>query len=798
MATDELLPAACAFAVSVLAEYEQDPSGVPEEAVEAAQQHMATCIRCLSSTAGSTTPRKKKKVRRVAEVDYSPRTSGQTMVEEPEQYTLKPEAPSSVVVQEPPSQQLQQAQPLSPEKTPAAQSVASGSSLPAQGSTVTTVAPVIAKLPATTTASSGVFDCQQCRQLLPEYAEAMDSGQDVALLYPEAHAHLLSCETGCLVLLDLFRQEAKANRKYRRKPVRDPFSIIGWEITGFFRGGRVPVSPMALAYGTLILLLLVSSLAVFLSVRWDDARYYHPVAIIHTIPTPDGIGMSDGLKIYDACNASSYQDKREAAQAMQHGNTSGADKLLASAVNAPLTDTTGCNGAEAAIYREDLLVRQSGHPFGILVVSFDSGPGNANPQGGTDRHILYAAYTQELIGAFIAQQQYNSTGLQTPGAPLLYLVLANTTGTEQGALQITSEITAMSNATSLQQFGLQVQGTAPLLGVLGMGPSSLLQVALPALCRAGIPLIAPTATGLFIVNLLTQTSLYRHCAPGFAFIRFSPDDAGQSVLGASFAYNQLVARNAAVFYDPSNPSSEGSAQAFLASFPKTIRHRVVSRIVAQETAVASGLLDAAGRPQASSGDLLAGLTDALQAKPRPDLIYAPLLTNDVVVLAQTIARLPQNQQPILMISGEFVQPSAIQGLVQWARQHQLSLPRIYIIASAATHPPDNDPWQKQFYASFCTSFATPGSYCSGATALDQGALLFGDSVELLTNVLGTATNASTMPSTTSIVQHISTAHLDGVSGSIALHLWDNVLITNNSARPVILGVQQDGSIQIVG
>jgi hypothetical protein len=300
------------------------------------------------------------------------------------------------------------------------------------------------------------------------------------------------------------------------------------------------------------------------------------------------------------------------------------------------------------------------------------------------------------------------------------------------------------------------------------------------------------------VNLLTQTSLYRHCAQGFAFIRFSPDDAGQSVLAASFANNQLAARNVAIFYDPSNPSSTGSAQAFLASFPKSQRRQIISRIVAQETAVASGLLDANGRPQASPADLLAGLNDALHAKPRPDLIYAPLLTNDVVLLAQTIAHLPQNQQPILMISGEFVQPSAIQGLVQWARQHQLSLPRIYIVAAAATHPPTNDPWQKQFYASFCTSFATPGSYCSGATALDSGALLFGDSVELVTNAIGSVTSASAIPSPTQLLQHISTAHLNGVSGAMALHLWDNVLITNNSARPVILGVQQDGSIQIVG
>jgi hypothetical protein len=155
--------------------------------------------------------------------------------------------------------------------------------------------------------------CLECRQHLREYAEAMDNGQNVETLYPEVYDHLLACESGCLVLLELFRQEAKANRKYRRRPVRNPFSAIGWELTGFFRGGQVTMSPMALSYGTLILLLLVASLATYLSIHWDDARYYHPPIIKYTIPTPDGIGMSDGLNIYDACNASSYQYKREAA-----------------------------------------------------------------------------------------------------------------------------------------------------------------------------------------------------------------------------------------------------------------------------------------------------------------------------------------------------------------------------------------------------------------------------------------------------------------------------------------------------
>src|SRR5579864_8634099 len=70
MAIDEQLPPACAFAVSVLEERDLDPDSVPEEAVEAAQHHMATCPRCLNAAAIST-PRKKKKMRRVAEPDYA-------------------------------------------------------------------------------------------------------------------------------------------------------------------------------------------------------------------------------------------------------------------------------------------------------------------------------------------------------------------------------------------------------------------------------------------------------------------------------------------------------------------------------------------------------------------------------------------------------------------------------------------------------------------------------------------------------------------------------------------------------
>ncbi len=640
----------------------------------------------------------------------------------------------------------------------------------------------------------------QCRQKLKEYAEALDSGENVSILYPDVQEHLVSCESGCLVLLDIFREEAKASRKYRRRKVRDPFSAIGWEASGFFRGGQVPMSPMALSYGTLILLLLVSILSVFFAVRWDDARYYHPPVHRVILPTPDGVGLSDGLKVFDACNASSFSDKRAAAQALQAHNFTKASSLFASATSAASSDTTGCNGAEAAIYNEDLQVRQSGHPYGALVVAFDSGPGIADPQGGTDRHILYAAYTQELVGAYIAQQEYNSAAMQAPGAPLLYLVLANTTGVEQGALQIAQDIATLTTSPNAQQFGLLTSGPLSLLGVLGFAPSSLVQLVLPTLCSAGIPLIAPTATGLFIINQLEQTSLYRHCAPGFAFVRFSPDDANQSGLAANYAYSQLHIRRAAIFYDPSNPSSVGSADGFSSNFTR----QRGAQIVARETAVASGLLDANGRPQASPQDLLAGLKDALQARPRPDLIFAPLLTNDVITLAQDIAQLPPTQQPILMIGGEFVHPTALQELVQWARQQQLTLPRIYVSLISAARPPDTNEWPKQFYASFCTSFAAPGTHCSGAGILDQGGLLFADGVEIVARALtpttgkNTTSAIATLPTRAALVQFISKERFAGVSSPIRLHEIAGILVTSTQVAPVILGVQDDGSLQIVG
>ncbi|HEV2474447.1 MAG TPA: hypothetical protein VGS41_17350, partial [Chthonomonadales bacterium] len=322
MAIDEQLPPACAFAVSVLVERDMDPDAVPEEAVEAAQLHLATCVRCLSSPPAISPPRKKKKRRPVEPEEgsylqpYIPAPFEDTAPET--WYPKLSEAASTPTRSSAPAPM-----PLSLPTTPIPAN-APVSAAPRPQESVQAIAPAKMATPAAQPSSTAApastrqpaamdkpMNCAQCRQVLQEYAEAMDRGENVEMLFPEAQAHLYSCESGCLVLLDLFRQEAKASRKYRRRPVRDPFSAIGWELSGFFRGGQVPMSPMALAYGTLVLLLIVASLSALLAVRWDDARYYHPTNTV-SLPTPDGIGLSDGLKVFDACNANSYQSKRQA------------------------------------------------------------------------------------------------------------------------------------------------------------------------------------------------------------------------------------------------------------------------------------------------------------------------------------------------------------------------------------------------------------------------------------------------------------------------------------------------------
>src|SRR5207302_5568307 len=184
---EEQLPPACAFAISVLAEHDKDPDAVPEEAIEAAQQHIVTCPRCKQAfhpSPTATEARKKKRSRKAASSSNGSQPTSQAALQdssqEPSVVTIKAAGPAS---------------------------------------------------------NEGTLSCLQCRELFPEYVEALESGQNVALLYPELQEHLLTCKSGCLMLLELLLQDAKKTRKDPNSPIYNPFKVIGWEFTGFFRSG---------------------------------------------------------------------------------------------------------------------------------------------------------------------------------------------------------------------------------------------------------------------------------------------------------------------------------------------------------------------------------------------------------------------------------------------------------------------------------------------------------------------------------------------------------------------------------
>ncbi len=59
------------------------------------------------------------------------------------------------------------------------------------------------------------------------------------------------------------------------------------------------------------------------------------------------------------------------------------------------------------------------------------------------------------------------------------------------------------------------------------------------------------------------------------------------------------------------------------------------------------------------------------------------------------------------------------------------------------------------------------------------------------------TASSVLPTTSELLKRLSQENFAGVSGPVVVRL-NNVLITSTVAVPIILGVQADGSLQIVG
>lgn len=145
-------------------------------------------------------------------------------------------------------------------------------------------------------------------------------------------------------------------------------------------------------------------------------------------------------------------------------------------------------------------------------------------------------------------------------------------------------------------------------GIIGALMSKLSLVGAPLAQEAGVPMITPTATN----EKVTQVGdyIFRAC-----FI-----DPYQGIAGASFAFKDLKARNAAVFFQGSSQYSGGMAASFKTTFEK-----LGGRVVAYET------------HGPAMTNFKSPLTKIL--KSNPDVIYASDYYADVGLIAKQVREL---------------------------------------------------------------------------------------------------------------------------------------------------------------
>lgn len=177
--------------------------------------------------------------------------------------------------------------------------------------------------------------------------------------------------------------------------------------------------------------------------------------------------------------------------------------------------------AEVLIYYNNARARQQGSPFTLAVVV----PIGTDPD-----------YAQEILrGVAQAQEQFNDNkGLNNR---FLEIVIANDDNTE-----------------SAQQVAQQLVKDDSILGVIGHNSSDATQKALPEYEKAGLAIIAPTATSVFLKSSV--------------FFRTVSSDASAGTKLAEYTYNNLQLKRAVIFANPNSPYSNSIREVFINRFEK--------------------------------------------------------------------------------------------------------------------------------------------------------------------------------------------------------------------------------------
>jgi ABC-type branched-subunit amino acid transport system substrate-binding protein len=201
--------------------------------------------------------------------------------------------------------------------------------------------------------------------------------------------------------------------------------------------------------------------------------------------------------------------------AFKNGNYQAAAKLFQQSIEAKQKDP------ELVIYYNNARARQQGSPFILAVVV----PIGTNPND-----------AQEILrGVAQAQNQFNDNkGLNNR---FLEIVIAND-----------------DNTKSAQQVAQQLVKDNSILGVIGHNSSDATKEALPEYEKAGLAIISPTATSVF----LKKSVFFRTVS--------SDESAGKKL--AEYTFNNLKLKRAVIFANPNSPYSNSIREVFTNRFEK--------------------------------------------------------------------------------------------------------------------------------------------------------------------------------------------------------------------------------------
>jgi ABC-type branched-subunit amino acid transport system substrate-binding protein len=236
------------------------------------------------------------------------------------------------------------------------------------------------------------------------------------------------------------------------------------------------------------------------------------------------IGLSDGRLVFDTYSGRADTSlKKQAAIAIQQGNTSAAVNLLNQAVNADPTD------GEAQIYNENIHILQNNDPYVTLALGMPI-DGSAAYLG-DDREQLEAAY--------LVQHETNSKNLLPHGLKLR-IIIANSGSNDADVATV---------AQFIADRVLKAGNLDHLIGVVGWYDSTQTINARDIIASAHLPIVAPTSSSV----KLSGSSPY--------FFRVSPTDSLQGQVLGSLLVKQLKAKRVLILRDSTDSYSVSLANA---------------------------------------------------------------------------------------------------------------------------------------------------------------------------------------------------------------------------------------------